>query len=903
MAATLTDKGELTTEYFSFPIEKVESTADGDLMVYGKASDGTIDSDQQIVDPAWMSRAVQEWLSTGPNVRVQHNAQRDPAGVGLEASTDGSGCTWVKSLVVEPVAKRLVSKGALRAYSVGISRPTISRDMVAKGGRITDGTLVEISLVDRPANKSCGFQLVKSADDGAMEWVGKVFGDDEAIQKALSGDVMEKSGHGGHESFDIPVANDIRLDFTPNDLMKILQNKIIDNHYDELALKAIFEAEAEVYKRDVSTAERRSLASAGHALSDGSYPIANAGDLGNAAHLARTGHGNAEGAKRLIARRAKELGVANPLDSESSEKGEGVADATQEIVKDAGLETEVTETAVKEAEPAVTKDPADGDGDGPKAKKPKKGKNGKPLPPWLQGKADATATDDDGDGDDDEDAESCKQDHAHTEKCTPSGTPKSTSGAKDAHDMDPIPHPDAYMETPMPAGRKAEDSAMLRFKMLGIDPDLGRLHDLTCPAFSPEMAAAYHPYSSLKGLINEPYWQRIALEAAAGKSIQEAMQVQKVWQAAAVLKGADEASLNDYRLEMHKAFRDANPGPTSYPTPGGISPSSFNRPLITDGHGASSPGHEGPNSSPQVASSSPNASHFDRPPLSSGHQSPSPSFMKADFEYPSEQGVPTRLNYAVMDKERARNALDTMHEHLSRQFPTACPMIAQDPNAQPESRSVPVPVTKSDEEPQVIKAPVESDEDLLRKELEAEVLKGRGKQMKKLGKKVMQGKMTFDQARAKMGNWAAMKEAEPPAVEKTIQASLEKVAAENPGTITVLPAAARNELTPEIMKSMMTEALEPMITKIKAQEELLTKQQGVLDAIADQPDPSTASFSGIALKTARPAAVKSQAEYAEHAQAMIRRNLEATYNSHSNPSVREAAGEALNKLRAADGAI
>lgn len=80
--------------------------------------------------------------------------------------------------------------------------------------------------------------------------------------------------------------------------------------------------EAEVYKRDVSADERKKLASEGHALSDGSYPIANEGDLHNAAHLAKTGHGNVAAAKRLIARRAKELGVANPLDEHEDTKKE-----------------------------------------------------------------------------------------------------------------------------------------------------------------------------------------------------------------------------------------------------------------------------------------------------------------------------------------------------------------------------------------------------------------------------------------------------------------------------------------------------------------------------------------------------------------------------------------------------
>ena len=194
MAATLTGSGELL--YASFPIDKVETDADGDLIVFGKASDGSVDSDQQIVAPSFMAAAAQAWKATGANLRVQHNAQRDPAGVGLDVETDASGATWVKGLVIEPIAKKLVAKGALRAYSVGIARPTIERDPTgkARGGIITAGELVEISLVDRPANKACGIQLVKSAEDGTPEYVGKVFGADDVIAKALGADVTKGAG-------------------------------------------------------------------------------------------------------------------------------------------------------------------------------------------------------------------------------------------------------------------------------------------------------------------------------------------------------------------------------------------------------------------------------------------------------------------------------------------------------------------------------------------------------------------------------------------------------------------------------------------------------------------------------------------------------------------------------------
>lgn len=73
-----------------------------------------------------------------------------------------------------------------------------------------------------------------------------------------------------------------------------------------------------VQKKFHSAKNRRRLAASGNALPDGSYPIGDAEDLKNAAILARSGHGNVGGAKRLISRRAKELGVKNPLATSGS---------------------------------------------------------------------------------------------------------------------------------------------------------------------------------------------------------------------------------------------------------------------------------------------------------------------------------------------------------------------------------------------------------------------------------------------------------------------------------------------------------------------------------------------------------------------------------------------------------
>ena len=1003
MATTLTDAGEIT--YASFPIDKMETNEDGDLIVYGKATDGSVDSDLQIVDPKFASKAIARWKETGANIRVQHNPQRDPAGIGIDVSHDGD-ATWVKSLVFEPVAKKLVSKGALTAYSVGISRPTIERDVTgkARGGIITNGEIVEISLVDRPANKSCGIQLVKSEGDH-LAVVNEVFGDQEVIAKMIGMDVTEKSHKdmGALDGFTAIQPEDLTVSFTPNDLARLLQNKFVEQHFSSLALKAVFDAEAEVYKRDVSTAERRTLASAGHALPDGSYPIANASDLHNAAHLASTGHGNAEAAKKLIARRAKELGVSNPLsdNSDSEKENLSVTDAvTAEVVK--------TDDVIKEAEPVITKDP-DGDKAATPPKKGKKGKAGKKLPPWMQGddKDDDDASKGDAPqvcksfldhvwvGTDAAGADDVQCSKCHTSPAAAAGvvqdmdpapvgellttpakdhmkgaTPQSASGASDSPAMQPVPahrepdgaaveafEKDAKMTdgdeekpTRMEDMMKAspETSALLRFKTIGIDTDLGRLHDMTCPAFDPEDVHKYHPFSDFSTLINEEVWQRKAVEAAAGRPIGEAMAMQKVWQAAQLLKNFDPAVLNDFRVEAHKAFRDANPGPSSYPTPGSMSPKRFCRPVLTDGRASLSAAYGSPNTSPVVASSSPNAHSFDRPPLSAGHQSPSPSFMKGGFEYPAEQGVPQQLRYESLEKENARRALSMLHDHLNHMFPSACPMLDQDAYRQPESRPVPAPagIGKGQDAADALKEAAATgsavpfdggvalppgskvtpeaafkatpeDGDMF---ADADVYKAFKKRMKKLGKKVLSGKITVDEARAQLGRRFTQKgDGEP---QETVQKAavapvVSPVTSTIPGAEVVYRAAAPAAppvaaFDPEVIKSAVAEAVSPLMERLEKQDKAiaderetfankLAEQQRVIDAIADQPDPGTAAFSGLAfqpgvMKSRRPAAVPDQAEYAARAQDMIRRNLQHTYQTHSNPHVREAAGSALANL-------
>ena len=320
-----------------------------------------------------------------------------------------------------------------------------------------------------------------------------------------------------------------------------------------------------------------------------------------------------------------------------------------------------------------------------------------------------------------------------------------------------------------------------------------------------------------------------------------------------------------------------------------------------------------------------------------------------------------QLNYAVMEKERARQALMQMHEHLSRQFPEACPMNLNTP---PESRPVPqaVGVGKSagDEAAEgmrhaaatgtafrgdkvtvlppatksaapvaaVFKAPAEDEF------MDDAVYKGFKKMRKKLGKKVLAGTMTVDEARSRMGRQFAQKATEgpdPEVVKSVVAEALADPAAHIQISRGVTYQGDAVPLTADLIKAAVAEALHvqsvpleataveafdpspaieaavskavgPLLEKIQAQDTRLAETQRVIDAIADQPDPSTAAFSGVAFnpvrtKAARPAGVAAQAEIAERTQQMMIRHLQEKYNASSDPAEREAYYRTLAKMR------
>src|SRR5215471_2304128 len=194
---------DLTYVYFGDVLDKRRDDA-GNLLVYGKAAGDDLDLDAQILDPDWLAGAVPEWFDSGANVRLSHDMHR-PVGKGTEHEVKSDG-HWLMSKVVDSDAQRLVDEDVLTGYSVGIKNPRIRKDARAPNGRIVGGQIIEISLVDRPANPTCVLTLAKSAEKdpsitlppGITPVADKGLVRTEELLRQADGELVKVSTSAGH---------------------------------------------------------------------------------------------------------------------------------------------------------------------------------------------------------------------------------------------------------------------------------------------------------------------------------------------------------------------------------------------------------------------------------------------------------------------------------------------------------------------------------------------------------------------------------------------------------------------------------------------------------------------------------------------------------------------------------
>ena len=307
---------------------------DGYMRVKGLATDATLDLDEQICDPEWLKTAMPEWFKIG-NIREMH--QSKAIGKAMEMEQSGTGFV-VEAKIVDSEAARLVEEGIYTGFSVGIKGARVEKSADAPGGMIRSGKIVEVSLVDRPANPSCVIELAKSVKGelvkgAAMADIEKDAINTEAVMTEPEGAPTElyeaiqactacagtgKKTNTASEEFDTPCEVCNGTGEQPEGLVDDqVQNSptIPQNMDNETANRDIKAADAddtevtepEVEKKDYTQAERELAGDKGEALPDGSYPIKTIGDLKNAIQAFGRAKDPAK-VKAHIKTRAKALG-------------------------------------------------------------------------------------------------------------------------------------------------------------------------------------------------------------------------------------------------------------------------------------------------------------------------------------------------------------------------------------------------------------------------------------------------------------------------------------------------------------------------------------------------------------------------------------------------------------------
>jgi hypothetical protein len=671
VAAVLDAPAARELTYVSFPIEKFERDADGDLIVYGKATDGAVDSDDQIVSPEWASKAFADWHESGGNVRMSHDPRR-PVGKSLVVDDRADGC-YVRTLVVDKEAQRLVEKGVLRAYSVGIARPMIQRDMTgkARGGIISGGDLAELSLVDRPANRNCVFTVVKADGSGNWAYVGELDGAGSALASITTPADLAKAAQARRDRGELP---------------RSYADPVAQRLADALAADQPLPPGSTLLAKRVtasgqvtdSAGQDRSDVPAGDFAGPGkTFPIDSQGDVSDAASLAHHAKNPAKVRSRIRAiahRKFPGMTLPPSLDGAAADKGDGPDDGIDAGSVQAALDAGALPAALAVKmlgyagdgayQPPALKDAPPGDGKpfgGKKAmpfgKKPKKAK------PASDGDSDDMASK----------ATGIRAQIALLEaelaKYVPTacGDTGLTSQPVPAHrgggsmELGPdVIHPD------QPWGKVAGPDRVTDAPYAAC-----RAHDATCPAYHPDLVRAAYPALTHPGLACDPQELRDdALKAVASGDLEAGERLLGVAKAASYLAAAEPLAVTDAMTGLHKAFTDMYPSVRL--TPGKVMPQQFRRGPLTAGQERTPPA-TGPYSAHDITTYQPDAADFRRGPLTAGQAAASPG-NKGDSN-PLPAGSPAGAVYAhAVAAQQASAALRTIHDAYAARWNGVCPL-------------------------------------------------------------------------------------------------------------------------------------------------------------------------------------------------------------------------------------
>ena len=191
--------GEMSGFNFFIPIEKFDKEK---RLVSGYASTPTKDSDGEIVTLDAIKEALPGYMEWR-NIREMHKL--DAVGTAEEAHVDTKGLYLTAKIVDESAWQKCV-EGVYKGFSIG------GRKIDKKGNKITAIELMEISVVDRPANPDARFSIAKSAKELSTEagHLVKIKGEQTKEQKAIKKmakvvETLVKAGPpAAHDGFSLP---------------------------------------------------------------------------------------------------------------------------------------------------------------------------------------------------------------------------------------------------------------------------------------------------------------------------------------------------------------------------------------------------------------------------------------------------------------------------------------------------------------------------------------------------------------------------------------------------------------------------------------------------------------------------------------------------------------------------
>jgi len=309
---------EITYAYFG-GLEKSRDDK-GYLNVKGLATDDTLDLDEQICDPQWLKTAMPKWFEIG-NIREQHDGSK-AVGKATSMTSQGTGFA-IGAKIVDPVAAMKVEEGVYTGFSIGIKNAYVDmNDPRAPRGVIKGGQIVEVSVVDRPANPSASFELAKTVGDVMTKSVEMQDNSEEvnnAPDLATGEFYLPCSGCNGtgevHTGADEGASTHAceacggtgkgsSMDSEDIQTPTATSNEALAAEEENDPLKS---TDAEVEKREFTEAEREAASESGAAMPDGSFPIKTVKDLKNAIQAFGRAKDPAK-AKAHIKARAKALG-------------------------------------------------------------------------------------------------------------------------------------------------------------------------------------------------------------------------------------------------------------------------------------------------------------------------------------------------------------------------------------------------------------------------------------------------------------------------------------------------------------------------------------------------------------------------------------------------------------------